>query len=545
MTVSRFNPFDIALGQTQDLFAWLFIAFFVVLGAISVKYQGMTNDESMHYRYGQQILQSNSTRFDDSKMPVSALNALPAWFAQFLPQGGVRNFLEGYYLARLMTLFFSALVAYLVFSWSRTLYGFVPAIFSLILYVFDPNIIAHSQLITTDAYAFGIIAFAFYWLWRFANQRSLKNGIACALALGLSQIAKYTSIVLFPLFFICLAAYDIFQAWLNQNRLSDFVRKYPLRYLVYIFIGIPTSLLIINIAFLFNNTFMLLGDYKFKSGPLEVLQIRLSRLGGVPVPVPYPYVEGLDKVIHRERTSTGFAANYLLGQIRKEGFPGYFFVASLLKTPIASQLIILGAMIVYITDKDRRRRFFLDEIFLLTPVVFYVIYFNFFYNAQTGIRYYLVIFPLLFVFVGSLFRRWGDLSATKRNLSISLLVYLVISVLSYYPNYLTYFNEIVWDRKSAYEYLADSNIDWKQGSLAFEQYMKDHPDAVYAPETIQSGTIVINVNKLVGLDDGPDKYAWLRNNFKPTGTIANSYLIYEISPQQVNVLCETTDYCRK
>jgi hypothetical protein len=43
----------------------------------------------------------------------------------------------------------------LVFYWSRALHGFLPAVFSLLLYALDPNIIAHSQLVTTDIYAAG------------------------------------------------------------------------------------------------------------------------------------------------------------------------------------------------------------------------------------------------------------------------------------------------------------------------------------------------------------------------------------------------------
>gem|GEM_PF-4823190 len=41
------------------------------------------------------------------------------------------------------------------------------------------------------------------------------------------------------------------------------------------------------------------------------------------------------------------------------------------------------------------------------------------------------------------------------------------------------------------------------------------------------------------------QYAWLRENFKPAGTIAYSYLIYKISPEEIDHLCSTTNYCGK
>lgn len=40
--------------------------------------KGITTDEPARYAYGRQILNGDSKWLDDSKMPLSALNALPA-----------------------------------------------------------------------------------------------------------------------------------------------------------------------------------------------------------------------------------------------------------------------------------------------------------------------------------------------------------------------------------------------------------------------------------------------------------------------------------
>ena len=58
---------------------------------------------------------------------------------------------------------------------------------------------------------------------------------------------------------------------------------------------------------------------------------------------------------------------------------------------------------------------------------------------------------------------WQEFSRNRKIAIFVLAAYLVVSVLSYYPYYLSYFNEIVWDRRDAYKYLADSNLDWGQG----------------------------------------------------------------------------------
>jgi hypothetical protein len=208
----------------------------------------------------------------------------------------------------------------------------------------------------------------------------------------------------------------------------------------------------------------------------------------------------------------------------------------------------MTAFAFYFVDKKRRGSFWKDEWFLLWLVLFYTIYFNFLYHAQIGIRYYLIVFPLLYIFTGRLFREWQIFSRTQKGLSFALALYLIISVLSYYPNYLAYFNEIVWDRKMAYKYLADSNLAWGQDYYALKVYRAEHRDVGKAPEIPhplpRTRTYFVPVNQLVGVSYDPRTYQWLRENFEPVGMIAPSYLLFEITPEQMQALCDTTDYCK-
>ena len=71
----------------QNSIALFIILLFFLFNALSVQGQDWTYDERDHYRYGMNILNGDSTRFDDSKMPVSAWNALPARIADVLPDG--------------------------------------------------------------------------------------------------------------------------------------------------------------------------------------------------------------------------------------------------------------------------------------------------------------------------------------------------------------------------------------------------------------------------------------------------------------------------
>jgi hypothetical protein len=528
--------------QSQNAVLLLILIIFLLISIGSSVKISLTLDEYLHYQYGIKVLGGDSTRFDDSKMPISVLNALPSGFASLLPDGLWKTALGRFAVARLVTILVSMLVAYLVFIWSRSLHGFVPAIFSLLLYVFDPNIIAHSQLVTTDLYILGAVCFAFYRLWLFANQRTLKNGLWFLLVLGVSQVVKYTAITLFPLSLLALLIYD-WRAFRDSFNTPNELKRFFKIYLGYILAAIVSIILMINGGFLFNRVFTRFGDYQFRSTPFITLQ-KNAVLQQIPVPVPYPYLEGLDWMIHTEQSGSRYGNIYLLGQLSKPGgFWGYYFIAALLKVPIASQAIILMSFILYfVNGKGKSMQ---DSVFFLTPVIFFIIYFNFFFNTQIGIRYYLVMFPLLYVFSGNFFVGWHGFSIPKKGLGISLIVYLLASVLSYFPYYIPYFNEIVWDKTQTYKYLSDSNLDWGQGQIYLEEYLSAHPDAVYSPDHVQAGTLVVGGSDLVGILEDPDKYAWLREHFKPVDTVACAYFVYLVSPQEAAELCVSTELCER
>ena len=523
------------------------LGLFFILGVLSVQDLSTTYDEMIHYDYGIFMLHGNTERtgtLGDSNMPFLVFNAFPKRIAElFLPEGSLKSFLMEFNTARYVTIAFSLLVAMLVFHWSRSLYGTVPAFASLLLYIFDPNIIAHSQLVSTDIYAAGVTTLVFYCTWRFARNRSLMNGVMWFFALGISQLAKYSTIVLFPLAILSIFIYDLSFSDLSFDAMKK-IKHLFVRYLGYFVVGVSVITLFINIGFFFNHTFTPFGKYEFRSDWFTDLKTNYPVLHSVRVPFPYPYLDGLDWMRDTEQGGKNSGPVYLLGKLSKPGFPGYYFIASFFKVPIATQIIIWSAIVIYIMRPDRRRKFFQDEIFFFAPVIFFSLYLNFFFKTQIGIRYYLIMFPALYIFCGSLFSNWEKFRLVQKTVSFALFASLIISVFSYYPNYLTYFNELVWNRNQSYKYLADSNLDWGQSSAATAQYLQNHPDAVYGPQEAQAGHLVVGVNHLVGVTEDPAKYAWLRENFEPVETINNNILIYKISPEEIALLCSTTQYCK-
>ncbi len=530
---------------------WVVFLLFIhlLLLVFSIQHKTLTYDEPYHYQYGYNVFHFNTSRlnnetmpfFSDSKMPISCLNVIPGQRRNlFTPLPANRaayiaHIRKNVLLGRYVTMLFSFVLGWYIYRWSDRLYGKFAADASLFLYAFSPNIIAHARLVTTDMYAICSITVAFYYFWNFMNTLDRKNAFFSAIALGIAQLTKYTALFLYPLFLIL---------WLLNASTREFgfikAKNYHALFEDWwkagktLFLFLIINLLIINTGFLWNGSFRLFRDYHFNSERFQALQQELTIIRNLPVPLPAPFVQGIDWIFYHDKTGVSFGNIYLLGKIQRTntpefvGFKGYYWIASLFKFPLATQIIIMISLISYLV-KRKKYAFRRNELYLLLPVCAYSLYFNLLHRTQIGIRHYLVILPFLYVFVGSFLKDWRTFTGKTRTLLSLLAVYLVLSVLSYYPHYLSYFNELVWDRKKAYKILADSNIDWDQNKEYLARYLKKHPEVIVNPPGPTTGKILVRVNDLVGVSTGPEQYRWLREHYEPTAHVAYSYLIFDLS----------------
>lgn len=530
---------DTSTPPATGVRTWLAVAcLLLVMAALdiaSLQHLSVTYDEPRHFQYGLNILEHDSTRFDDSKMPLSALNALPHWIAARLPTGPLATAMARLETGRYVTVLVALLVGLCVFAWARELYGASAGLLSLALYVFDPNILAHAQLVTTDLYAAGTVALAVYTFWR----ALMRDGhwpliVLSGLTLGLAQIAKYTALALIPLLVVIAVGFHasaLRSAY--ETRRWDVLRRWSGQAVQRALVMLVLTTCVVNAGFLFNRTGTPLAGYAFRSDLFRQVQSAAGPLARVPLPLPYPYLEGLDWVVQRERTGEGYGPIYMNGEIRQgSGFAGYYLYATLLKVPLGTQLVLLGAAAAYLRRRGRFA-FLKHEWALLVPLAFFTLYFNFFYRAQIGIRYFLVVYPLLYVLAGSLLAAPVRLPTLGRTALGVALVWVVVSVASYYPYFLPYFNELLTDRRLAYRYLADSNVDWGQHGPAFARYMQTHPDAVVEPERPVAGTVLVGVNVLTGVGGQPERFRWLREHFTPVDHVAHAVLVYWVTPEDL------------
>ena len=504
-----------------------------LLNVLSVRRKSVTFDEPRHVRYGLQILEGDSRRFDDSKMPFTALNMLPYRAAALVPSGSLHAWLFEPRNGRLVTILFSLGLAWIVYRWASALYGGPAGLLALVLYVFSPNLLGHARWITTDLYAAFTFTWALYAYWRFSRRPGPFRAMLAGALLGLALLAKFTAVLLGPIF-VLLAVVRFGPSVVSSFWRRDVGRagRAMGRGLGWAGLMLVASLLVLNAGFFFRGTGKPLEDYTLKSAFFCDLQSRLGFLNRVPLPLPEPFVGGIDWTKFNEESGCGRGPSYLLGELRRGRFSWYFVVVFLYKIPLAIHGLLLLAAVHYVVRR-RRYRFRHDEAFLVVPGAVLAVFLVFLCQAQLGIRHALMILPLAHVFVSSVLRGFPGASRRLGAVVGALVVYLVVSTLSWYPHFLSYFNELVWHRGRAYQILADSNLDWGQNDWYAHRYCKKHPGTHLNPTAPICGRVLISANRYLGISRPEEYSSWsrVRGRIQPVDHVACSYLVFEITPE--------------
>jgi hypothetical protein len=494
-----------------------------VIGATSP-----TLDEPGHYRYGYRILRGVAERWDDSKMPVSALNALPCFV--FEKTGAPILDLDEFSgpcdwtLARAPTLLGGLALGLAIAAWSRALYGWPGALVSMGLFAFDPNLLAHSTLVTTDVFGALFLLLSLRAFARWLEVPGIRNSVLLGLSVGAAFISKYTAAYL-PVIFLVAAFWPRAkpaQGAGHRMRISGAA------------IALALILAVINGGFLGDGTGASLRDQRFFSPHFRELQ-KLPVLASLPLPVPRPFVEGLDRVFHRERNGGGSGNIYLLGELRapgSEGFPSYFLVVGFFKTPIPTLIALALALALLV--RRGRAAWSMDELTLASAVVIFSLYFSFLFRAQIGLRHFLVAAPPVFVLAGAL-GPWFSRSRWRPAFGVFGLVCSAGSVTRHGTDPLSYFNEFV-DPVLTYKIAADSNLDWGQSKGQVEAYLASHPEVLRAPARPFPGRLLVGANQLAGVVTRR-RMVWLRESgLRPIAHVAFTHFLFELSEAEATSL---------
>jgi hypothetical protein len=509
-------------GSIHRLIYILIAAF--ILDAIVAKTMSQTMDEADHTRYGIKILRGNPDRSEpymDGKAPATALNALPRVLAAQIDSfPRIRKWLWS--LVRLPSILAALLVIVIIYSFAYEWYGIEAALAGAAMAALSPNLIAHGTIATNDGYFAAGVLLALYFFHRYLQQPDLRNACISAFTLAVAQLTKPLAIYLYPLvgFFVILGMVRSIGMRLRSRDA-----------LAYAAVAFGFAVAVLNVAYSFDRSFTPLRGYAFESEPSRKIQ-GMSWIGRIPVPLPYPVLQGFDQMLQVEKTGSTYGNVYLLGELRSvtdpafHGFKSYYVVAWLFKEPIPLQILFIWGMTFVVMR--RRKDFLFNEGLILAAGAVLFVWLSLFSKAQVGIRHILPVLAIEITIASAPFLQFGMASRPRRILLSCLVAWLFASTFSYFPHMIPYMNEWVWDRRSSYKILADSNLDWGQDAGLVRTFLKANPDVTLDPDEPTTGRVLVSADRLVGVapkNKGPLTWA-LR--YRPAAQIGYAHFLFVI-----------------
>lgn len=313
------------------------------------------------------------------------------------------------------------------------------ALASATLTGFCPNLMAHGRLATVD------LALTFFSFAATVSLLSLtkRPSTATAILFGLSTAAaamsKVSGLVLIPYFAAVVGGAFLFR------RISE-----PRRFLGSLCIAILTAVVFFEAVSL-AETGEAFRREEYPNTPLLLI----------------PFAEYASNV----RTISNWFdkghghPQFLLGEFSRDGWPHYYFVTLLLKTPIPAIILFIGSVAVAVWKRS----------FILTSLLAFIVIFLAVAasgHLALGVRYVLPVYA--FGYAAAAVALASVHLRRPVVVIIGLLIgWHVLENLRTYPSYISYFNQLIGSHRNADRYLIDSNLDWGQDLRRLDRWLRE------------------------------------------------------------------------
>jgi 4-amino-4-deoxy-L-arabinose transferase-like glycosyltransferase len=454
------------------------------------------------------------------------------------------------------------LLALLAFLATKEMFGTAAAFIALALLAFDPNLLAHGALVTTDA-AFSCFIFAtIYAFYRHVKAPSVWRMVIVGVSAGLTLAVKHTGILVFAMLLL-LTIYEVVRHRISAREGTEGTARsgrHSLKLAVSLF---PIMIIALAVLWSFYGF-----RYQARPGELQlnpplaeyVQQLKpretwiISNLARWRV-LPESYLFGLADV----RLTADFYTSYVLGKIYPHGVWFYFPVAFVIKSTLAFLALLLLAVTAIAT---RRLKCWRGILFLIIPPTVYLLV-AISGGMNIGVRHILMVYVFLSVLIGG--ASWTLIRRNRRwsYAVLALLLFHAVSSVRSYPSYIAYSNELWGGPANTHKYLTDSNVDWGQQLKATKQYLdqrgvKDCWFVYFAEGVVEpsyygipckplptmntlwlnqkidvppsiDGPVLISASNLSGVEFGPgslnpyEQFKWLR----PTAVIEHGVFVFD------------------
>lgn len=353
-----------------------------------------------------------------------------------------------------------------VFLAARECFGDWAGLAALALAAFDPTVLAHSALVTTDI---GVSLFFLASIWcfyRYVKQPTWPRLIVAGLVAGLLLATKHSGILLAPMLLL-LICYE-FAIAQKGTRFRTALRLKG-AFCVIVVLGVLVLWSFYGFRYAARPAGLqmstTLAQYVAPLGPTVATII--NGIGNMHL-LPESYLIGLVDVARMAE----FYPTFLFGHNYAHGVWWYFPSVIIIKTTLGFLALTLLAFFALATRKLKLGREF---VFLLTPALVYLII-AMSSGMNIGARHLLPFYGILFVLAGA---GAAALAASSRPWLIACTVLLaahIVSSLATFPHYMAYANEAWGGPANVHNLLSDANAEWGQQLFQVKEWQDRHPN---------------------------------------------------------------------
>lgn len=365
---------------------------------------------------------------------------------------------------RLMAGLLALALSLLVFFAAREWFGTAAGLVALASVAFDPNVLAHSALVTTDIGVSLFFLASIYGFYRYVKRPSLARLLLAGLAAGLLLATKHSGILLAPMLVLLIGGEIARAPKGSRGRLA---LRLSGAFAAIVVIGVVVLWAFYGFRYTARPAGLALTSLADYAKPLSPFNFAAVMTFAHLHLLPESYLLGLADV----KLMAEFYPTFIFGKVYAHGVWWYFPAVVLIKTTLGLLALVGVAGFAVATGRLRTGR---ELAFILLPAGFY-----FFVAIEAGIdigaRHILPVDIFLFILAaggitalaaGS--RRWAWIGA-------GLVAAHAVSALTVFPNYMAYANEAWGGAKNVHNLLSDANADWAQQLYQVKDWQDRHP----------------------------------------------------------------------
>lgn len=396
--------------------------------------------------------------------------------------------------SRAMVVWLGVATGWLVFAYSKKLFGPVGGLISLGLFSFSPHMLAFGGIVSTDMSITLLLFAATGCIWRLLHEVTWGGLLLSLAVVGLLVLAKLSALVIIPITAVMvvvklLGGRALQVRWRGRQWTMIDRRAQA---------GVFAALVVLHGA---SGWTAIWAHYGFRhaatpdpSDATLTLRPRPSRGTGSPAVATavawtqrvHFFPEGFQRGVNELLDSVDHLGAFMAGDWRLGGWRSFFPYAIWVKTRPALMLMVVlaGAMWWAARRKpwnvmagqhapsayDMVPHLTLAAVYLTVAMA---------ENINLGHRHVLPIYPSLYVIAGGAALAWR--AGWGRVVVAGLLAWMARDSLAVRPNYLAYFGPQAGGPEQGYVHLVDSSLDWGMDLPDLKRWIDEHNPAGREP----------------------------------------------------------------